>query len=395
MEYNFSDKIASLQPSAIREILKMASEPSVISLSAGNPAPEAFPVEAIRQISQDILANEPIAALQYSVTEGYPALRQTMKTFCLERYGIGKSFDELIIVAGAQQGIELTCKVLCNEGDTVICEDPSFIGSLNAFRSYHTHLVGVPMDEEGMKLEALEEALKQNPNTKFIYVIPNFQNPTGKTMSLEKRKGIYALACQYDVMILEDNPYGDLRFEGEDIPSIKSMDEEGRVIYVGSFSKVLSPGLRVGYLMAPAPIVSKVVVAKQCADVHTNIWSQLICEKFVTGYNMTEHLQKLKAIYKHKCHLMLEQMDQHFSEKVTYTRPQGGLFIWASLPEGVDMTAFCKRAVTEYKVAVVPGSAFSIVEGTPTQAFRLNFSTPTDEQIIKGIQCLGKMTQSL
>ncbi len=395
MKYNFSDRISALQPSAIREILKMSSDPQVISFAAGNPAPDAFPTEAIAEISKQVLEQNPIGALQYSLTEGYPLLRDALKDFTFSHYGVGKAFDELIIVSGAQQGIELTCKVLCNEGDTIICEDPSFIGSLNSFRSYNTHLVGVSMEEDGISTTALEKAIQDNPSAKFIYVIPNFQNPTGKTMSLEKRKSVYELAKKYSIMILEDNPYGDLRFEGEDLPSIKSMDTEGLVIYVGSFSKVLSPGMRVGYLIAHQELVSKIVVAKQCADVHSNILAQIICERFMANYDMAAHIARLKEIYKHKCKLMLSEMDKHFSECVTYTRPEGGLFIWCTLPAGVDMVEFCKRAVSEYKVAVVPGSAFTVIEGASTQDFRINFSTPTDEQIIKGIEILGKMTKEL
>lgn len=395
MNYHFSDRISALQPSAIREILKMSSDPSVIAFSAGNPAPEAFPTQAIEDISRTIFQNNPIGALQYSLTEGYPVLRETMKTFMINEYNIGKDMDDLLIMSGATQGMELTCKVLCNEGDTIICEDPSFIGSLNAFRSYKTNLVGIPMEEDGMQMGALEKALNENKNVKFIYVIPNFQNPTGKCMSLEKRQKLYALACQYNVMILEDNPYGDLRFSGEDIPAIKTMDEEGRVIYIGSFSKILSPGLRVGYLIAPKPLISKVTVAKQCSDVHSNILAQMICYEFMTNYDIEVHLEGLKEIYRHKCELMLQEMDKHFSSKVSYTRPEGGLFIWVTLPKDVDMISFCKEAVEKYKVAVVPGSAFSVVEGTPTQSFRINFSTPTDEQIIKGIALLGEMTHNL
>ncbi len=395
MKYNFSDRISALQPSAIREILKMSSDPRVISFAAGNPAPEAFPTQAIADISKKILEQNPIGALQYSLTEGYPVLRNSMKDFTFNHYSVGKAFDELIIVSGAQQGIELTCKVLCNEKDTIICENPSFIGSLNSFRSYNTNLVGVEVEDDGIKIDALEEAIINNPNTRFIYVIPNFQNPTGKTMSHEKRKAVYELAKKYQIMILEDNPYGDLRFEGEDIPSIKSMDTEGLVIYVGSFSKILSPGMRVGYLIAHQDLVGKIVVAKQCADVHSNVLAQMVCEEFITNYDIAGHIIKLKEIYKHKCKLMLGEMDKHFSKCITYTRPQGGLFIWCTLPEHVDMIAFCKRAVEEYKVAVVPGSAFAVIEGTKTQSFRMNFSTPTDEQIVKGVEILGKLTKEL
>lgn len=395
MKYNFSDRISTLQPSAIREILKRSSDPSIIAFSAGNPAPEAFPTEAISALSKTILEENPIGALQYSLTEGYPLLRDCMKDFTFSHDGLGKAFDELIIVSGAQQGIELTCKVLCNEGDTIICENPSFIGSLNAFRSYNTHLVGIEMEEDGLQIQKLERALQENANTKLIYVIPNFQNPTGKTMSYEKRKAVYELAKQYGVMILEDNPYGDLRFEGDDVPSIKSMDTEGIVIYVGSFSKILSPGMRVGYLIGHEEVVAKIIVAKQCSDVHSNMLAQIICEQFMTTCDINAHLMKLKEIYKHKCQLMISEMDKHFADSVTYTRPQGGLFIWCTLPREVDMLAFCKKAVEEYCVAVVPGSAFSVVEGEISNSFRINFSTPTDEQIIKGIALLGKMTHSL
>lgn len=394
MEYKFSNRISALQPSAIREILKMSANPAVIPFSAGNPAPEAFPKEAIAKISERILKENPISALQYSLSEGYPALRNLMKDFAFNQYGVGKKIDDLIIVSGATQGMELTCKTLCNEGDTIICEDPSFVGSLNAFRSYNAHLVGIPLEEDGMDMMQLESALKIHTNTKFIYVIPNFQNPTGKCMSFEKRQKLYELACTYNVMILEDNPYGDLRFNGEEIPAIKTLDEEGRVIYVGSFSKVLSPGMRVGYLIAPTPIVNKIVVAKQCADVHSNILAQMICYEFMATCNIEVHLQKLKTIYKERCDLMLREMDHHFSKAVTYTRPQGGLFIWVTLPEGVDMLDFCTRAIKEHRVAVVPGNAFSVVAGQKSRDFRMNFSTPTEVQIIEGVERLGKMTQS-
>lgn len=395
MDYNFSDKISAVQPSAIREIFKMTLDPKVISFAAGNPSPDAFPSGAIAKLSSEILENTPVAALQYSFTEGHPPLRKLMKEFVANHYGIGNTLDELIIVSGAQQGIELSCKILCNEGDTIICEDPSFVASLNAFKSYSTNVVGIELEEDGINITALEKALVEAPHTRFIYVIPNFQNPTGKTMSYEKRKKVYELAKKYQVLIVEDNPYGDLRFEGEDIPSIKSMDTEGIVIYVGSFSKILSPGMRVGYVLAPEPIIAKMVVAKQCADVHTNILAQMICESFMTTYDLHEHIQGLKTIYGRKCKLMLQEMDKHFAKSVTYTRPEGGLFIWATLPEGIDMMDFCKKAGMEYKVAIVPGSAFTVKDGAPTQSFRLNFSMPSDEQIIKGIKILGELTHTI
>ena len=395
MDYIFSDKVSSLQPSVIREILKFTSDPEVISLAAGNPAPEAFPVKEIAGITAKLLADNPINALQYSVTEGYTPLRNRLKERMKKAACFDENSDELIITSGAQQANELACKVLLNEGDTLFCEAPSFIGSLNAFKSYNVNLVGVPMEEDGMKLDALEEALKTANKPKLIYIIPNFQNPMGLCTSLEKRKAIYELAKKYGVMILEDNPYGDIRFAGENIPSIKTMDKDGIVIYSRTFSKTLAPGLRVGYVSAPKPVIQKMVVCKQVSDVHTNIMAQMICDEYLKNYDMDAHLEEIRAVYRHKCGLMLDEIDKNFSKKITVTKPEGGLFIWATLPEGSDMMGFCNTAVQKYKVAVVPGTAFLIHETDKTSSFRLNFSTPTDEQLIKGCEILGKLSKEM
>lgn len=391
MEYKFAHQFDHLQASAIREILKFTSDPEVISFAAGNPASEGIPVDAIREIAAELLKDDPIACLQYSVSEGYTPLRQSIREKMLSREEIVHDFDDLIIMSGAQQGNLLACKVLCNPGDTLVVESPSFIGSLNAFKSNGVNLAGIPLEEDGMDLNALEDLLKTTPNVKLIYVIPNFQNPTGRTMSLEKRKGLYELACKYDTMILEDNPYGDLRFAGENVPSIKSMDTEGRVIYSGTFSKVLSPGMRVGFVVAPKLVISKIVICKQVDDVHTNILAQRICHEFLMRTDYLQHIQKLAKICQHKCNLMLDQMDKHMDHSITWTKPEGGLFIWATLPDGVDMTDYCTRAVREHKIAVVPGTAFLTDESQTTQSFRLNYSTPSDEEIVKGIEMLGKM----
>lgn len=395
MNYNFSEKVSNLQASAIREILKFTSDPDVISFAAGNPAPEAFPVEDVKRISKDILEKNPILALQYSVTEGYTPLRDVLKERMKEQGNFNPDSDELIITSGAQQSNELAAKVLCNEGDTIICEAPSFIGSLNAFKSYNVNLVGVELDDDGINIEKLEETIKSNKNTRLIYLIPNFQNPTGLTMSLEKRKKVYELAEKYDVFVLEDNPYGDIRFAGEDIQSIKSMDKSGRVIYSGTFSKVLAPGIRVGYCSAPKEIISKIIVCKQVSDVHTNIWAQILAERFLSTCDMENHLKGIRKIYKHKCELMLNEIKKNFSSKVKYTKPEGGLFIWCTLTNDCDMMGFCKRAVSEFKVAVVPGTAFTINETDKTTSFRLNFSTPTDEQIVKGCELIGELSKEM
>lgn len=395
MDYKFSDKVTGLKASAIREILKFTSVPGVISFAAGNPAPEAFPTEKIAQISADIFNEDPILALQYNITEGYTPLRDYLKNMMKQKNCFNPDIDDLIVTSGAQQANELACKVLLNEGDTLICESPSFIGSINAFKSYHVNLVGVELEEDGINLEKLEHTIKTEKNVKLLYLIPNFQNPTGRTMSLAKRKAVYELACKYDFVILEDNPYGDLRFEGEDIPSIKSMDTEGRVIYTGTFSKILSPGFRTGYVSAPAEIIQKIVVCKQVSDVHSNIWAQLVCLRFMNEVNIDEHFAKLRKIYKEKCELMLSYIDNGFSKKISYTKPEGGLFIWCTLPDDCDMNAFCTKAVKDYKIAVVPGNAFCINETDKTTSFRLNFSTPTNQQISDGMEILASMTREM
>lgn len=393
MQYTFSDRISSLKPSAIREILKATSQPGVIPFAAGNPSAEAFPVEEVRKISKEIFQEDPILALQYGITEGYEPLRKRILNYVKEKHNISRDFDNIIITSGAQQVMDLASKGFLNEGDTVICETPSFIGSLNCFRSYNAKLCGVPIDSDGMNIGKLEEALKNNKNAKFIYTIPNFQNPSGATMSLEKRKALYSLAKQYGVLILEDNPYGDLRVAGEDIPNIKSFDEDGIVIYSGSFSKILSPGLRVGYVVAPQDIISKMTVGKQTADVHTPIFNQLVVNRWMEKYDFEKHIEKIRGIYKSKLELMCSLVDEHLGDFVKYVRPEGGLFVWCELPNDVDMLDFCKKAV-EKKVAVVPGTAFTMDENDKTNCFRMNFSTPSDEMIIEGMKRLGEVKRS-
>ncbi len=394
MEYIFSDKISSLQPSAIREILKATADPAIIPLAAGNPAPDAFPVDEVREITADILATHPIDALQYGVSEGYQPLREKMAQWMKERENINASADEVLIVSGATQIMDLVTKVLCNEGDTVICEEPSFIGSLNCFRSYGCKLKGVPVEADGMNMEALEEALKTTPNAKFIYTIPNFQNPSGTTMSLEKRRKMYELAKKYGVIILEDNPYGELRVAGTAVPTLKSMDTEDIVVYAGSFSKILSPGLRVAYCIAPKPILAKMTVGKQASDVHTAMLNQLIVYEWLTKYDVAKHIEKIRNIYRKKLDLICNCIDKELGGFVEYVRPEGGLFVWCKLPDDVDMLDFCKRGV-EKKVAVVPGNAFLTDDTVECHYIRLNFSTPSDEAIKEGLARLGQVAADI
>lgn len=394
MIYHLSDRIANLQPSLVREILKATANPSVIPFAAGNPAPDAFPVEDVTRIAGEIFANRPIDALQYSITEGYPPLRDAVKTMLEKHYQIPIRDNGLMILSGAQQGADLACKVLVNEGDTVLCEDPSFIGCLNCFRSYNCNLVGVEMESDGVDTAKLEKAITENQNVKLFYTIPNFQNPTGITTSLEKRREIYRICKKHNVMILEDNPYGDLRFSGEPVPSIKSFDEDGAVIYIGSFSKIVAPGMRVGFALAPQPLITKMTVGKQCEDVHTNILAQMIIEQLLTKTDLEAHISKIAEIYRKKCQLMLDCIDRKFSPSVTHTTPQGGLFLWCTLPEGADMMEFCRKAAQK-DVAVVPGIAFLADQTAPCRSFRMNYSTPTDEAIVKGVSILGALSREL
>lgn len=394
MQYQFSERVKNLKPSAIREILKNSSAPGIIPLSAGNPAPDAFPYEDIRSISAELLENTPVEALQYSVTEGYTPLREHLRRYMKEKHGVGGAEDEILITSGAQQVMDLLTKTLLNEGDVVLCEAPSFIGSLNTFRSYRAKLRGIPMEPDGIDTKKLQEALEQEKNVKYLYTIPNFQNPSGITMSLEKRKKVYELCRDHGVIVLEDNPYGDLRFAGQDLPSIKSFDTEGVVMYAGSFSKVVSPGMRVGYAIGPKEIIQKMVVCKQGEDVHSNIWAQIVCHRFMTTRDYEAHLDRLRAIYHRKSSVLLEAMEKYFRPIITWSTFQGGLFAWCTLPETVDMLDFVKRAA-ERKACVVPGTAFLTDEGTPCSSFRINFSTPTDEQLTEGVRILGELAKEM
>ena len=388
MDYRFSDRMSGMRGSAIREIFKFAADPEVISLAGGNPAPELFPNEELADIAAELLRNQPVLSLQYGVTEGYTPLREAVKARLKRVEHIDNADDEVIIVSGGQQGIELSAKALVNEGDTVIVEEPSFIGALNAFRSYNAHLAGVKMDEDGMNIASLEKTVAENKNAKLIYTIPTFQNPMGTTMSLEKRKAVYEIARKNNLIIIEDNPYGDLTFDGTKTPTIKSMDVDGRVIYCGSFSKILAPGLRIGFVCANQAIVQKIVVGKQISDVHTAMLTQLLAYEYMTRFDLDAAIVKMRANYAHKCRTMLDAIARDFPADVTCTRPNGGLFIWCDLGHGVDTQALAATCAAN-KVVYVPGSTFMVDMDKPSSALRLNYSTMSDERIGEGIRRLG------
>ncbi len=393
MNYQFSNAMRDMKPSAIREIFKSLGQPGAISFAAGNPAPESFPAEQMAAIAADIFESRASVALQYGTTEGYQPLRELVAERLHRRFGVDTAADMTVITSGGQQAIELACKTLCDAGDVVICENPSFIGALNAFRSLGACPVGVELESDGISIDGLEAALKAHPNAKLLYLIPTFQNPAGLTMSLEKRKAVYALARRYDVMILEDNPYGDLRFAGEELPTVKSMDTDGRVLYCGTFSKILSAGMRVGYVCGPEPVVQKMVVAKQVEDVHTNLFFQMLCAEFMKRHDLDAHIDFIRDLYREKCGCMLEALDAHMPDGVTYTRPEGGLFLWCTLPDHVPMPEFVAEASAN-KVFVVPGTTFNCDLSAPSQSFRLNYSTPSMDEIKTGIATLGGLLKN-
>ena len=391
MQFEISGRMSGVHGSAIRELFKLGTDPNMISFGGGNPSAETFPIPEIAEIVSDVLKNAPVSVLQYGLSEGYIPLRETMKDYLARTQGIDFANNELFIVSGGQQCADLTTKVLVNEGDVILTEEPAFVGCLNTFRSYGAKLVGIPMQPDGMDTDALEAALKANPNAKLLYTIPSFQNPSGITTTLEKRKKVYELACKYNIAILEDNPYGELRFAGEDVPTIKSMDAEGRVLYAGSFSKVMAPAFRLGFLVFDKSLTMPLTVAKQTTDVHSNVLFQYVCNEYMTKYDFAAHLESARRVYRDKCNLMLDTMRRTFHPSVTFTQPEGGLFVMAFLPEGMDAQPFVREAINR-GVLCVPGSAFLADESQVSNGLRLNYSTPTDEQIVKGIEILGKLT---
>ena len=381
-----SNRVADMKGSAIREIFKLLAQPGIISLAGGAPAPELFPAKELSEIAADILANQSRVALQYGITEGYEPLRNQIK----ERMrAAGTLFEgnDLIVTSGGQQVIDLTVKSMVSDGDHVVVEIPSFIGGLNALRSYNAVLHGVSLEEDGLNLDELEELAKTTP-IRLIYCISTFQNPSGITMSLEKRKRLLSLAEQYDFYILEDNPYYELRFQGENIPSIKSMDTTGRVIYAGTYSKILSPGMRIGFAVAPTEILSKMIICKQVSDVHTTVLTQMIASEYMKRYDLEAHIQASCDLYRERCHAMLSALETYFPEGCTWTHPDGGIFLWVSLPEHIDTQELLARAV-EKGVAFVPGNACAVDENAKSHELRLNYSTVSNEKITEGIRILA------
>lgn len=389
MKYTFADRIKNVNGEAINDILKASADPSIISLAGGNPASELFPNKELAQIAYDVLLNEPVLTLQYSVAKGYAPLRKAVLAMIAERDGIVPNGDDIMITSGSQQGMDFAAKCLLNEGEKVLVEEPTFLGALGCFTGYGAQLVGVPMENDGIDVEALRKALEENCGVKFLYTIPNFQNPTGITTSLAKRKEVYRLCAERGVLIIEDNPYGELTFTGEKIPTLKSMDTEGIVIYCGSFSKILAPGIRVGYIVAPKEIIAHMTDAKQSNDTHSPMVTQVMAYEYMKRHDIGDNINRMRALYSKKCALLLAEADRYFPAGVTHTVPAGGLFVWCDMGGEYDTLKVYGECIKQ-KVAFVPGAPFMADPSKRCSAFRLNYSTMPDEKISLGMRILGQ-----
>ena len=394
MNYYISDKIRAVDGEAINRLFRASADPTCICLAAGNPSPELFPSEQLADLAQEILRENPVLALQYNMTAGYTPFREAIMARAKRVEGIGQPFDQCVVTCGGQQGADIIAKIAAEPGDVVLVEEPSYVGTLNTFRSHGLKLVGVPTDENGLIPEGLEKVLQETDRVRFLYTIPTFQNPAGTTVPVERRKQIYEIAKRYNLLILEDNPYGELRFHGEWVPTFKSMDTEGLVVYVSSFSKILAPGLRLGYLILHETLAERAIVAKQCSDVHTPMLIQLMAMRFMERYDMDAMIKEMSAMYKHKCQVMIDAMKECFPEWVTWVEPQGGLFVWCDLGEGFDAYEVSEICAKQ-KVAFVPGNAFMTDMSKPCSNFRLNFSTMSDEKIREGVAILGRALHGL
>lgn len=392
MKFRFSDRIKDLNANAIREIFKLLAQPDIISFAGGLPSNEGLPLEKVKEVSNEVLSSDKaLKILQYGATEGYGPLLETGLEY-IKRAGINnQSIDNILAISGGQQAIDLMCKSFLNKGDCVLVEEPTYLAVLHILKTYEARPIGVKSGDNGLDLEDLEEKIKKH-NPKMLYLVPTFSNPTGKTIDTEKREKIAKICSKYSLVLLEDDPYCELRYEGERVPSIKSFDKEGWVVYVVSFSKTISPGLRTALVVGDDLIIRKMTLGKQATDVHTSSLSQAIVNEYLQRGYMDPHLEKVIPIYKRKKDRMLQKMDEFFPKGIKYTRPEGGLFIWVELPEYMDSKKIFMQSV-EQKVAFVGGSSF-FPNGDNLHTLRLNFSNATMEQIDKGIKRLAEVLKN-
>ncbi|PTL81639.1 PLP-dependent aminotransferase family protein [Vitiosangium sp. GDMCC 1.1324] len=383
--FPLAQRMSRMKASALREILKVAERPDVLSFAGGLPAPELFPVEAIAQAHAEVFVDEGRAALQYSTTEGYGPLREWICAHLGER-GLRAATDQVLITNGSQQGIELVAKAMLDPGDLVVVENPSYLAALQTFSGYEASFAVVGSDHDGMRVDELER-LVAGRKPKLIYLVPNFQNPKGTTLSLERRHALVRFAQKHRILILEDNPYGELRFRGEHLPSLASLDDEGVVVTLGTFSKTLAPGLRIGWAVGPREIIRALVIGKQASDLHTATLAQRATARLLSRFDYNANLDKLRAVYGERCLAMLSSLEKHMPEGTRWTQPDGGMFLWVELPRGMSADALFPHAL-EKRVAFVPGSPFFAAEPR-TEFMRLNYSNRPPELIEEGMRRLG------
>ena len=390
---HFSERAKELRASEVRELLKLLEVPDMISFAGGFPNPETFPVEIIREIANDVLKTDGSKALQYGITEGCPQLRESVAER-MKKKGMDVSKDNVLIVSGSQQVIDLAGKVFIDPKDTVVISAPTYLTALTGWAVYQASFESIPIDKDNMRMDIFEERMKKlakraNP-PEIVYALPNFQNPAGVTMPEKNRRKLVDLASDYDFLIIEDDPYGELRYRGKHIPPIKSFDDEGRVIYMSTFSKILSPGLRVGWVVAHEDILRKLVVAKQSADVCTNVLGQRIAHEYIVRGHIDPQIEKIKKLYSKKMDIMLSGMDEFMPDGIEWTKPDGGMFLWVDLPDWMDSGELLKKALKK-RVAFVTGKAFFADPKDGTTSLRLNFTHPSDPMITEGLRRLGSV----
>lgn len=392
MALKFAKRMDNMKASEIRELLALTAKPDIISFAGGLPAPELFPVDQWKAAVNKVLDEKGRQALQYGPTEGYLPLREQI-VHRMNKVGVKDAKpDDFLILSGSQQGLDFMAKAFIDPGDQIIVESPTYLGALNAFKAYEPSFLDVELDADGMRMDILEERLKNNDRVKFIYVISDFQNPSGKTWTMERRKKLIELANKYDVAILEDNPYGELRFEGEIQPSLKSLDTEGRVVFMGTFSKVFSPGVRLGWFCAAADILDKFNKIKQGADLQSSTISQMELAQYLEDNDLEAHIAEIIKVYGKRKNVMVDAMTKYFPEGVTFTNPEGGLFLWVELPEYMNARDLAVKAI-EQKVAYVPGGAF-FGNNVRENCFRCNYSCMSEEKIEEGVKRLADVIKA-
>jgi 2-aminoadipate transaminase len=387
---SYARRMGRVQPSAIRELLRLGDDPDIISFGGGYPDRSLFPVADLQEVYGRLLVPEQAGALQYTATNGLPQLRAQVARR-LTQDGMTCTADDVLILQGAQQGLDLAAKLVVDPGDLIVTENPTFLGALIAFAPTEPKYAPVRTDAEGMDTEHLQEVLEAHPNARMLYTVPDFQNPTGVTLSLERRRRLIEVANAYELLVVEDTPYRALRYEGESLPTLKSLDTEGRVLHLGSFSKILAPGLRLGWALATPEILERLTLLKLAADTQNSTLNMAATSAYLHDYDIDAHVERALPVYRHKRDLMLATMAETFPDDVHFTTPDGGLFVWLTFPEDLDATAFmAETLLPEAKVAYVPGATFFPVDQEPNHA-RLSFSGVPDEQLVHGVSALGRL----